>query len=417
MTATATPADTVRNVPLVSELDLPEVDPLDPTLRGAHFHDVLDDVVARSWLARTALGTVVLEHEAGLEFLRDRRLSFPSLELLELQGITEGPLYDRTKQGLLGRIGDDHARLRRLISPAFTPRAIERLRPQVHAFLRQLWDAVAADGECDFVDAFARRLPSLVIAELLGLPGESDRMAAYSEALQGSLKSDVVVARAELEAAYLEVYAYIEDVVDQRRRALGDDLVSALVAVEQEGDRLSTEDCVSLVSSVIAGGTDTTQAQLAHGMRLFVEHPEQWELLSRQPELGPQAANEVLRFEPITPFTARRAREDVEARGITFPDGTVLFVCAATANRDPSVFTHPERFDITIDRGSASILTFGNGPHFCVGATLARVELADTFSFLAPRMREPRFTSPPVYGSPIGIYAMESVPIRFDCAQ
>lgn len=404
-------------MPLVSEVELPEVDPLDPTLRGSRFHEVLDDLASRSWLARSPLGPIVLEHEAGLEFLRDRRLSFPSLELLELQGVTDGPMYERTKQGLLGQVGDDHARLRRLISPAFTPRATERLRPQVNTYLAQLWGAVAADGECDFVEAFARRLPSMVIAELLGLPGESDRMAAYSEALQGSLKPDVLDARAELEAAYLEVYAYIEDVVEKRRRSLGNDLISALVAVEQEGDRLSTDECVSLVSSVIAGGTDTTQAQLAHGMRLFVEHPEQWELLAQRPELAAQAANEVLRFEPITPFTARRAREYVEARGVTFPGGAVMFVCAATANRDPSAFTNSQRFDITVDRGSTSILTFGNGPHFCVGATLARVELAETFSFLAPRMREPQFTSPPVYGSPIGIYAMESVPIRFERGQ
>jgi cytochrome P450 len=107
----------------------------------------------------------------------------------------------------------------------------------------------------------------------------------------------------------------------------------------------------------------------------------------------------------------------VEVRGVTFPDGAVMFVCAATANRDPSVFAQAQRFDITVDRGSASILTFGNGPHFCVGATLARVELADTYAFLAPRMLEPEFTSPPVYGSPIGIYAMESVPIRFEPGQ
>jgi cytochrome P450 len=404
-------------VALVSEIDLPEVDPLEPALRGSRFHKVLDDLASHSWLARSPLGTILLEHEAGLEFLRDRRLSFPSLELLELQGVSDGPVYERTKQGLLGQVGDDHARLRRLISPAFTPRATERLRLQVHGFLAQLWDAVAADGGCDFVDAFARRLPSMVIAELLGLPGEADRMAAYSEALQGSLKPDVLDARAELEAAYLEVYAYIEDVVEQRRRSLGDDLISALIAVEREGDRLSTDECVSLVSSVIAGGTDTTQAQLAHGMRLFVEHLEQWELLARRPEMAAQAANEVLRFEPITPFTARRAREEVESRGVTFPDGAVMFVCAATANRDPSVFTDPQRFDITIDRGGTSILTFGNGAHFCVGATLARVELAETFSFLAPRMLEPQFTSPPVYGSPIGIYAMESVPIRFERGQ
>src|SRR5262249_58031557 len=123
----------------------------------------------------------------------------------------------------------------------------------------------------------------MVIAELLGLPEEAERMAAYSEALQGSLKPDVLDARAELEAAYLEVYDYIEDVVEQRRRSLGDDLISTLVAVEQEGDRLSTGECVSLVSSVIAGGADTTQALLAHGMRLVVVHPQRCVLLAPRP--------------------------------------------------------------------------------------------------------------------------------------
>jgi cytochrome P450 len=400
-------------MPMVSELDLLEVDPLDPALRGEHFHDALPDLAAQGWLARTPLGTIVLDHQAGMEFLRDRRLSFPSVELLELQGITDGPVHERVKNGLLALVGENHARLRRLVSPAFTPRAIDRLRPSLHAFLDQLWNAVAPEGRCDFVDAFARRLPSMAIAQLLGLPGEADRMAAYSEALQAIFKADLAHARADLEAAYLEVYAYIEDVVEQRRRALGDDLISALVAVEQEGDRLSTDECVSLVTSVIAGGTDTTQAQLSHGMRLFVEHPDQWERLGNRPELGAQAANEVLRFEPITPFTARRARDHVPVRGVEFPEGTVVFVCAATANRDPSVFTDPERFDVTIDRSGASILTFGNGPHFCLGANLARAELTETFGFLAPRMRHPEFTSPPVYGSPIGIYAMESVPIKF----
>ena len=111
--------------------------------------------------------------------------------------------------------------------------------------------------------------------------------------------------------------------------------------------------------------------------------------------------------------TRIRAFSDSAVR-VTFPDGAVVFVCAATANRDPSVFANPQRFDITVDRGGTSILTFGNGPHFCVGATLARVELAETYSFLAPRMLEPQFRSPPVYGSPIGIYAMEAVPIRFE---
>ena len=128
------------------------------------------------------------------------------------------------------------------------------------------------------------------------------------------------------------------------------------------------------MSSVISGGTDTTQAQMAHGIRLFVEHPDQWAALGENPDLAMQAANEVIRYEPITPFTARIVREEVEYRDVAFPPGTLLFACAATANRDPAAFENPEVFDISIDRGRTPVLTFGFGDHFCLGArTSARL--------------------------------------------
>jgi len=171
---------------------------------------------------------------------------------------------------------------------------------------------------------------------------------------------------------------------------------------------------VTLAIAVISGGVDTTRAQLSHGMRLFAEHPAQWDLLAEHPELAAQAANEMLRFEPITPFTARVAVEDVEYRGVTFPEGSLLFACAETANRDPSAFERPDEFDITVDRGRTPILTFGFGDHFCLGAQLARMELAETFAFLAPRMRGLRLDGDPRYGSIIGIYPMESLPLAFE---
>jgi cytochrome P450 len=148
-----------------------------------------------------------------------------------------------------------------------------------------------------------------------------------------------------------------------------------------------------------------------------VEHPEQWELLGREPERAPAAAAEVLRFEPITPFTARLALDEVDLNGVSFPPGAVLFACAATANRDPAVFSAPDRFDITADRGTAQLLTFGFGSHFCLGANLARAEIAETLAFLAPRMRAPSFDGEPVFGTPTGIYPMESLPIRFEPAR
>jgi cytochrome P450 len=155
---------------------------------------------------------------------------------------------------------------------------------------------------------------------------------------------------------------------------------------------------------------------MAHGMRLFAEHSDQWALLGEHPELAMQAANEVTRYEPITPFTARIVREELEYDGVTFPVGTLVFACAATANRDPAAFENPQVFDISVDRGRTPVLTFGFGDHFCLGAQLARMELAETFGYLAPRMRNPHLDGEAVFGDIKGIYAMESVPIAFDTA-
>ncbi len=400
---------------VAADLDVPVLDHADPDLRGERFHAVLGDLARQSWLGRTDLGFVVLERDAVMELLRDRRLAFPAVQLLELQGITEGPVYDRTAKGLMARHGDDHARLRRIVSPAFTPKATERLRPRLYEMLEELWAGIAPDGGCDFVTAVATRLPSMVIAELLGLPGEAERLAQWSADLQGifDMKAED---RPALEAAYLDVYGYVEGMLAERKVDPGPDLISTFAALEQEGDRLSDDECVTLVCSVIAGGTDTTAAQLSHAMRLFVEHPDQWELLAREPERAPAAAAEVLRFEPITPFTARLALDEVELHDVSFPPGSVLFACAATANRDPAVFSEPDRFDITVDRGSAQLLTFGFGSHFCLGANLARAEIAETLAFLAPRMRSPAFDGEPVFGNPTGIYPMESLPVRFEPA-
>jgi cytochrome P450 len=170
---------------------------------------------------------------------------------------------------------------------------------------------------------------------------------------------------------------------------------------------------VTLTSSVIAGGTDTTESQLAHGLRLFADHPGQWRQLGDDPALAEQACQEVLRFEPIVPFTARLVREEVELSGIVFPVGTVLFVCAATANRDPLTYSHPGSFDITADRAGAQVVTFGFGAHFCAGSHLARAEIIEALTFLAPRMRDLEPDGEPVFGTPTGIYTMRSLPLRF----
>jgi cytochrome P450 len=166
------------------------------------------------------------------------------------------------------------------------------------------------------------------------------------------------------------------------------------------------------VLNVLAGGVDTTQAQLSHAMRLFAGQPRQWDLLGRRPELVPAAVGEVLRFEPITPFTARICTSQIEHRGVVFPAGTIVAVCAARANRDQQ---GGEDFDITADR-DARLLTFGAGAHFCLGANLARAELEEAIAFLAPRMPGLRPAGPADLGGVEGIYGINALPLAWSAA-
>jgi cytochrome P450 len=392
---------------LLTELELPSYDHIDPSVTGLAFHAALGSLAAETWIARGTMGYAILERDAANAVLRDRRMAFPALELLELQGVTAGPIWDRTVDGLMVQSGDAHSRLRRQLAPAFTPKATERLRPRLRELVAELWEPHASAGRVEFVQAVAEPLPSRAIAELLGVPGDAPLLARWSLLLQEVFKFRLDEVGAQVEAAYDEARSYVFAKLAERRKEPGEDLISVLAA----GTELDDDEYVTLICSVISGGTDTTEAQLAHGLRLFAQHPDQWALLADKPELADQAVEEVLRYEPITPFTARIATEDVDLHGVTVPKGTVLFVCAATANRDPAAFADPDRFDIT--RDPSAVLTFGFGPHYCIGAYLARAELAEAFSYLAPRTPELHLDGEPVFGPTTGIYAMQSLPLAW----
>jgi cytochrome P450 len=180
-----------------------------------------------------------------------------------------------------------------------------------------------------------------------------------------------------------------------------------LLEARDQGDRLSAAECVQLVVNVLAGGIDTTTAQLAHAIRLFAGHPDQWALLADDPGLVPRAVDEVARYEPVTPFTARICLEQIEYRDITFPAGTIVAVCAERANREGDA---GEDFDITAEHDSR-LLTFGAGLHYCLGANLARAELEEALAFLAPRTPGLALDGPPQLGGVEGIYGIDKLPI------
>jgi cytochrome P450 len=400
---------------LVTDLDLPAFDYTDADLHGPRFHATMRELRAQSWLAATPLGYVVLEREAAGHFLRSRSAEFPGMKIAELFGIEDGPLYEEMRRNILHINGADHARLRSLVNPSFTPRAAERWRPAMRRYLGELLGALPAGGACDFVTAFAKPYPSLVIATVLGAPlADAPRLHEWSNWIQRQFDPPVLMAeRPRIEQAVTELHAYLDELLAARRATPGDDLISQLIAAEAEGDRLSDVELLNLVLDVLIGGIDTTQSQLCHAVRLLAEHPEQWALLRADPSLAPAAVEEALRYEPITPFTARILIEDVEYRDVRFPEGTVLLVCSFTANRDVE---DGERFDIAAERDAGKPLTFGAGIHYCLGANLARAELQEGLRFLAERVQSLALAGEPVYEGVQGVYGLRALPLRLGLA-
>jgi cytochrome P450 len=401
----------------VTELDLPELDFFDTGLRGERFHRTMDELSRSGWLASSPVGFFVLDREAAAFFLRTKSATFPGMKIAEMFEVPEGPLLEQMRRNILHINGDDHRRLRNLVNPAFTPRSADKWRPAMREFLERLWEPLAETDRCEFVDAFAKPYPSLTIATVMGAPLEdAPKLHEWSNLIQRQFDGPSLLhERESIERACAEFYEWAGALIERRKDDPSDDLISTLIAAEQEGDRLSDVECMNLVLNVLVGGVDTTQSQLAHALRLFAANPDQWQLLAERPEVAPAAVEEVVRYEPITPFTARLLHEDVEYRDVTFPEGTVVMVCAFTGNRD-GVDGDADAFDITADRGDAKPLTFGAGIHYCLGANLARAELQEALAFLPSRMPGLALDGEAELGSVHGIYGLDSLPIRWTSA-
>ncbi|MFL5817258.1 MAG: cytochrome P450 [Conexibacter sp.] len=416
-------SDPVPSTPatLVGELDLPAFDYTDADLHGPRFHDTMRELRAQGWLASTPLGYVVLEREAAGFFLRSRCAEFPGMKIAEIFGIDDGPLYEEMQRNILHINGADHARLRGLVNPSFTPRAAERWRPAMRAFMEELLDAALAQpdgvGTVDFVSAVAKPYPSLVIATVLGAPlADAPRLQEWSNWVQRQFDAPTLMAeRPRIERNVVELYDYLDELLAARRGDPGDDLISQLLAARAEdGDRLSDVELVNLVLDVLIGGIDTTQSQLAHALRLLAEHPAQWALLREDPAAhAPAAVEEALRYEPITPFTARILTDDVEYRDVLLPRDTVLLICAHTANRD---MPDGDAFDIRVARDSGRPLTFGAGIHYCLGANLARAELQEGLRLIAERVETLTLDGAPVYEGVQGVYGLRELPLQLIAA-
>jgi cytochrome P450 len=399
-------------IPL-ADADVPGLDLFDPGFLADPFTRLAE--LARDHpLARTPFGIVVLRYDDCQAVLRDPRLHQGIGLVQRMQGITDEQFLARSGRSILSTEGDEHTRLRKLVSRAFTPRATDRLRPFMRQVVDRLVDDISPAGRADFVAAVSDPYPIPIICALLGAP-EAD-LPLFSRWATEILKSLGLNLAHDLPAvlsAQDEMDRYVEALIERRRDEPGDDLLTDLIAAEEAGDRLSHEELVMMAEAVLLGGTDTTRNQLATGIWLFAHHPEQWAMLAARPDLAPSATDEVLRVHGVVRSTVRVATTDVDVAGVTIPSGTLVAPSFSAANRDPAHFTDPMVFDIT-RRADRPHLGFGGGIHYCLGASLARAELAEAFAVLARRLPGLALDGEPAWRSPLGIQGPTSLPIRFD---
>ena len=341
------------------------------------------------------------------------RATNPLVQQLESYRMSSGPLG--TTPTMLSIDPPDHTRMRSLVSKAFTPKQVDRVRPHMQEIAEALMDALPEPGRMDVVADFAVPFPIIVIAELLGIPAsDRDRFKAWSTDIAATLAGPFLPADV-LERSVRssnELADYFRGQIAQRRTQPRDDLLSALCAVEEQGDLLSEDELIATCILLLIAGNETTTNLIGSGMFTLLQNPEQRRWLQADPSRLPSAVEEILRYEPSAQMTSRVVAEPMELRGQTLEPGQVVLTVLAAANRDPEVFPDPDHFDVT--RSPNRHLAFGHGIHHCLGAPLAVVEARIAFESLLRRMPDPQAAyEAPEWGQSFVLRGLKALPVTY----
>ena len=334
---------------------------------------------------------VVSRHADVLAGLHDARLSSQRSHTLtaalprDVQGEFEA--FNRIfSRWMLFLDPPEHSRLRKLLNKEFTPNMIQRMRPRIQQVVDSLLDDVVGKSEIEFMTEFANPLPVRVIAEMLGIPGEdqsdfqiwSDDLASFF----GNPSGTVEMAR-RAQSSLISLTEYFRALLPERREHKGDDLVSLLLRVEEEGDGLTNEELLAQCTLLLVAGHETTRNLLGNGMLALLQHPEQFAKLRENPSLMTSAVREFARYDSPVQFSGRAATKDFQWHDQEIKKGQTVILLLGSANHDPEKFTNPDALDISRDEGIS--LSFGHGTHFCIGAALAHAEAEIAFTTLLER--------------------------------
>lgn len=359
---------------------------------------------------------IVTSYDGVSAGLRDPRLSSDrfaqTLRLLKFPGFAH--LAPARIHSFLDRDPPDHTRLRGLVNKAFTPNRIAALEAGIQTLVDHLIEAFPRDP-FDMIAALAEPLPLIVIAELLGVPAtDRGKIKDWSDAIanvfSGSFETPDVASLSRAAAALSELFDYLALHIDQRRRDPRDDLLTALVRAEEHQSRLSEDEIYSTILVLLIAGNETTTNLIGNGLYALLRHPEARRNLWANPSLLPRAIEEMLRYDPPVQMITRGARGDVELIGTRIPDGETVYLMLGAANRDPAHFPDPDAFLLT--RGQGKHISFGAGPHYCIGAPLARLEATVVFRSLIQRRSQIQLVDePPVYRQNFNLRGLKSLKV------
>jgi cholest-4-en-3-one 26-monooxygenase len=327
----------------------------------------------------------IVKHADLVELSRDYGHASSALGGITLHDASAEDL-ELQRQMMLMMDPPNHTKLRLLVNKGFTPRMIGRLDEHIRDIAKAIVDEVASRGECDFVVEVAAQLPLRVIVEMMGVPdADRPKIFEWTNRLIGSEDPEYNVSRDEAIGAATEMFMYSTELAAEKRKNPGDDIISTLLQAEVEGNRLTDTEFNLFFQLLAVAGNETTRNLISNGMNFMFEHPDQWAKLVDDRSLLPGAIDEMLRYASPVMYMRRTAPEDFELRGQTIREGEKMALWYISANRDEDVFEDPQRFDVT--RSPNEYVAFGGGgPHFCLGANLAKLEIRVMFEELLNRL-------------------------------
>jgi len=310
----------------------------------------------------------------------------------------------------------DHTRLRKLVSKAFAPKVVKALEPDITALVDSLLDKAAGAGQFEVINDLAYPLPVAVICRLLGVPIEDEPQFSQASALLAAALDPVISFTGQAPDSFDEMFAagvwlrgYLGDLIARRRREPGDDLMSALIHVEESGDQLTEEEIIATCDLLLVAGHETTVNLIANAILAMLRHPPQWAALGADPKRVSAVVEETLRYDPPVQLMGRIAADDMTIGDTNIPKGDVMMLLLAAAHHDPAAVDRPDEFDP--DRETIRHLGFGKGPHFCLGAPLARLEAAVTLSKVTARFPQARLAGEPQYKPNLTLRGMASLEV------